>query len=170
MIFVTVGTHEQPFNRLIKAIDDMKGKGCITTRVIMQTGFSTYEPRFCQWESLFPYKEMERYMIDARIIITHGGPSSFIAPLQMGKIPIVVPRQKKFREHVDDHQVKFANAVANRQGNIIVVNDIEQQLERTILDYDDIAAEMSLKIRSNNDRFCSELEEIVNGMFEKKKR
>lgn len=35
MIFVTVGTHEQPFNRLIKAIDDMKGKGCITTRVIM---------------------------------------------------------------------------------------------------------------------------------------
>ena len=48
MIFVTVGTHEQPFNRLIKAIDDMKRKGCITTRVIMQTGFSTYEPRFCQ--------------------------------------------------------------------------------------------------------------------------
>ncbi len=169
MIFVTVGTHEQPFNRLIKAIDDMKGKGCITTRVIMQTGFSTYEPRFCQWESLFPYKEMERYMIDARIIITHGGPSSFIAPLQMGKIPIVVPRQKKFREHVDDHQVKFANAVAGRQGNIIVVNDIEQ-LERTILDYDDIAAEMSLKIKSNNGRFCSEFEEIVNGMFDKKKR
>lgn len=24
MIFVTVGTHEQPFNRLIRAVDDMK--------------------------------------------------------------------------------------------------------------------------------------------------
>lgn len=23
MIFVTVGTHEQPFNRLVKAIDDL---------------------------------------------------------------------------------------------------------------------------------------------------
>lgn len=26
MIFVTVGTHEQPFNRLVKAIDDLKKK------------------------------------------------------------------------------------------------------------------------------------------------
>ena len=26
MIFVTVGTHEQPFNRLVKAIDELKKK------------------------------------------------------------------------------------------------------------------------------------------------
>ena len=30
MIFVTVGTHEQPFNRLIKAVDDLKKDGIIT--------------------------------------------------------------------------------------------------------------------------------------------
>lgn len=28
MIFVTVGTHEQPFNRLIKAVDELKKKWC----------------------------------------------------------------------------------------------------------------------------------------------
>ena len=30
MIFVTVGTHEQPFNRLIEEIDRLKQEGVIT--------------------------------------------------------------------------------------------------------------------------------------------
>ena len=29
MIFVTVGTHEQPFNRLVKKVDDLKKNGII---------------------------------------------------------------------------------------------------------------------------------------------
>lgn len=29
MIFVTVGTHEQPFNRLIKKVDELKRDGII---------------------------------------------------------------------------------------------------------------------------------------------
>ena len=108
MIFVTVGTHEQPFNRLIQKIDELKKNGIIQEKVIMQTGFSTYEPKYCEWSKLLPYKDMVQNVADARIVITHGGPASFIMPLQVGKIPIVVPRQKKFEEHVNDHQVEFA--------------------------------------------------------------
>lgn len=52
MIFVTVGTHEQPFNRLVQTIDELKRDGVITDNVIMQTGFSTYEPKYCQWDKL----------------------------------------------------------------------------------------------------------------------
>lgn len=29
MIFVTVGTHEQPFNRLVKIVDELKRDGII---------------------------------------------------------------------------------------------------------------------------------------------
>ena len=61
---------------------------------------------------------------EARVIITHGGPSSFIMPLQIGKTPIVVPRHKKYGEHVNDHQVKFCHQVEERMGNIVVVDDI----------------------------------------------
>ena len=39
MIFVTVGTHEQQFNRLIKEVDRLKGEGLIQDEVIIQTGF-----------------------------------------------------------------------------------------------------------------------------------
>lgn len=35
MIFVTVGTHEQPFNRLIKKIDELKKDGIINEDVII---------------------------------------------------------------------------------------------------------------------------------------
>lgn len=37
MIFVTVGTHEQPFNRLIKKVDELKRDGIIREEVVMQT-------------------------------------------------------------------------------------------------------------------------------------
>ena len=40
MIFVTVGTHEQQFNRLIEKVDALAGAGVISEPVIMQTGFS----------------------------------------------------------------------------------------------------------------------------------
>ena len=57
MIFVTVGTHEQPFNRLIAYVDGMKQRGEIKEDVVIQTGFSTYEPQACQWEKPFPINE-----------------------------------------------------------------------------------------------------------------
>ena len=96
MIFVTVGTHEQQFNRLVEKIDELKGMGLITDDVIIQTGYSTYEPKHCAWQRMFPYQQMLQYVSEARIVITHGGPSSFIMALQAGKTPIVVPRQKEF--------------------------------------------------------------------------
>lgn len=164
MIFVTVGTHEQPFDRLLKKIDELKKNGIIQEKVIMQTGFSTYEPKYCEWSKLLPYKDMVQNVADARIVITHGGPASFIMPLQVGKIPIVVPRQKKFEEHVNDHQVEFAHNVAERMGNIIVIEDIEK-LQEIIIKYDDIVSNMSLEMKSNNEKFNENLEEIVEQIF-----
>ena len=160
MIFVTVGTHEQPFNRLIKKGDELKRDGVIQEDVIMQTGFSTYEPKYCEWSKLIPYQQMIKNVEDARIVITHGGPASFIMPLQIGKVPIVVPRQHKFDEHVNDHQVEFSRNVAERMGTIIPVEDIEK-LEEVITDYDQIVAGMRHGISSNNEKFCSELENII---------
>ena len=165
MIFVTVGTHEQPFNRLIRYIDKMKEKGLIREEVIIQTGYSTYEPRYCRFSKLFPYSEMCRFVKEARIVITHGGPSSFIMPLQEGKIPIVVPRQKRYGEHVNNHQLEFCRAIEERSGNIIVVEEV-RELKRAILRYDKIVAEMPSSIKSHNDIFNEEFERVINELFE----
>ncbi len=168
MIFVTVGTHEQQFNRLVKCIDNLKHDGVIQEDVVIQTGYSTYKPKYCKWQTLFPYQEMLKMVNEARIIITHGGPSSFIMPLQIGKTPIVVPRRHEFNEHVNDHQVSFSNAVAKRTGTIIVVDDMDK-LGATITNYNEIINGINRGLKSNNILFNKELEKIVNEMFEGRK-
>ena len=151
MIFVTVGTHEQPFNRLIQKIDELKKDGIINEDVIIQTGFSTYEPKYCQWSKLIPYQQMVKNVANARIVITHGGPASFIMPLQIGKTPIVVPRQHQFN-------------VAQRMGTIIPVEDIET-LGDIITNYDQIVAGMGHGMSSNNAKFNEELEKLVDELY-----
>lgn len=164
MIFVTVGTHEQQFNRLIQYMDERKGQNIITECVVMQTGYSTYEPRNCQWKPWLSYHEMQENISRARIVITHGGPSSFMQPLQMGKIPVVVPRQKKYGEHVNDHQLQFCKETQARYHNIIVVEEI-QTLEQVIGRYDELTAAMSGKAVSNNETFNRKLRETVRELF-----
>lgn len=164
MIFVTVGTHEQPFNRLIQQIDKLKCDNVITEDVVIQIGFSTYEPKYCKWYKIIPYQQMVEYIAEARIVVTHGGPASFVMPLQMGKIPIVVPRQHQFNEHVNDHQVEFARNVSSRMGNIILVENIED-LGNVITEYNNIISGMKCGLNSNNTKFCNELEKIISSII-----
>ncbi len=166
MIFVTVGTHEQPFDRLVQKVDALKRDQVIKEDVVIQTGYCTYQPQHCTWQKLFPYQEMVKLVEEARIVITHGGPSSFIMPLQIGKTPIVVPRQQAFHEHVNDHQVSFAKAVAERMGTIVTVEDIET-LGDVITNYDEIVAGMERGMCSNNAQFNDALQKIVDEMFQK---
>jgi UDP-N-acetylglucosamine transferase subunit ALG13 len=164
MIFVTVGTHEQQFNRLIKEVDQLVKDHVIQERVVIQIGYSTYRPEHCEWSNWYSYQEMVQLVEEARIVITHGGPSSFIMPLQIGKVPIVVPRQKHFDEHVNDHQLLFTKAVAERKGTIIVIEDIHQ-LKDVIVNYDAYVQNTPLEVKNNNANFNRQLSELVDEMM-----
>lgn len=160
MIFVTVGTHEQPFNRLIKEVDRLKKEGIITDEVFIQTGFSTYEPQYCDWKNIISYPEMEDYMNRADIIITHGGPATFMGAIARGKKPIVVPRQEKFGEHVNDHQLDFAYQVKDRYDNIEVVEDI-----KTLQQFLKQDLSISESTTSNNKKFNEQLRQEVENIM-----
>lgn len=160
MIFVTVGTHEQPFNRLIKEVDRLVADGKINEKVVIQTGFSTYIPEHCEWHKMMSFNEMQIAYQTARIIITHGGPSSFLEALQYGKVPIVVPRQVEFNEHINNHQVDFVNLIAERMSNIIPVYQIDD-LAVKIFNYDNFVKIKNSSKTSNNKRFNADLEKIV---------
>ncbi|MBM6728231.1 glycosyltransferase [Limosilactobacillus ingluviei] len=164
MIFVTVGTHEQPFNRLMKEIEYLIEDGVIKEKVVVQGGYSTYVPRKTDYHSFLDYHEMDDTIKNARIVITHGGPASFIDVIQKGKIPIVVPRQSKYHEHINDHQLKFVKFISNRLNNIIPVYNISD-LKRVIIDFDKISKSKNTNSRSNNDRFNLKLERIVNDVL-----
>lgn len=167
MIFVTVGTHEQPFDRLIREVDRLKGKGIISEDVMIQTGVSEYRPAFCHFSSALPYEEMQHLMKVARIVITHGGPSSFMPVLQYGKIPVVVPRRLEYHEHVNDHQVRFCHEEEKKYHNILLVDRIED-LGEVITDYDELSASMKHTYKSHNREFNLGFQGVIDELFSEK--
>jgi UDP-N-acetylglucosamine transferase subunit ALG13 len=112
MIFVTLGTHGQPFDRLVKKVDQLAEKKSIADEVFIQIGPNyNYVPRFCHYKEFISFQEMESRLKEARIIIAHGGLGSIFQSLINNKVPIIVPRQKKYSEHVDDHQLLFSKKI-----------------------------------------------------------
>ncbi|MBS5115926.1 MAG: hypothetical protein KHY88_09585 [Erysipelotrichaceae bacterium] len=169
MIFVTVGTHEQQFNRLIQEIDRLKKENVIKDEVFIQIGYSTYEPQYCKWKKLLSYSEMNEMYEKADIIITHGGPASFMKALELKKIPIVVPRQVKYEEHINDHQVEFVKFVEERLKNIIGVYEIDG-LEKELSSYSFAKDKLNQETISNNIMFNNSIERTIENIFEEAKR
>ena len=158
MIFVTVGTHEQGFDRLVRHIDLLKGSESIKEEVFLQIGYTKYKPKFCKYQNMLTNDEMNEYSKTASIVITQGGPGSIMLPFTYGKIPIVVPRQSEFLEHVDNHQVKFTKKL-EEQGKILAVYEIEL-LEDKILNYEEYVARLSMDYKANTKQFVKRLEHI----------
>ncbi|MBU5687912.1 MAG: PssE/Cps14G family polysaccharide biosynthesis glycosyltransferase [Candidatus Aenigmatarchaeota archaeon] len=134
MIFVTVGTSKFSFNRLIKKIDELVGKGKIKEEVIIQIGHSTYIPKYTKWFRFDSYENMKELTKKCRILITHGGVGSILTGLMFKKTIIAVPRMKKFKEHIDDHQVELIKELS-KDGKIIPIfdlNDIENAINKKI--------------------------------------
>jgi UDP-N-acetylglucosamine transferase subunit ALG13 len=155
MVFVTVGTHEQPFDRLVRAVDELVADRILEDEVFIQTGYCTYVPKRCRWQKFIPSSEMREHMAEADVVITHGGPSSFIEAIAVGKVPVVVPRCERFGEHVNDHQVNFVRMVAERLGGIVPVYDTAN-LATAIEEARRLSAE-GADFKSHNAEFCEEL-------------
>ena len=163
MIFVTVGTHEQPFNRLIKEVDRLVETGVIKDDVFIQTGYSTYEPKFCKWSNLISFDEMNKLMRTSDIIITHGGPATFMSAVSNGKRTIVVPRQEKYGEHVNDHQVDFSRKVNDKYHLFYLLEDVNN-LQKILCKIN--SEESFNKLKSNNSVFCRRLVEEINKILD----
>jgi UDP-N-acetylglucosamine transferase subunit ALG13 len=130
MILVTVGTHEQPFDRLIKEVDKLVGKGKLKD-VIVQTGYSNYQPKNIKTAFKFiEFQKMNNFFRKAKIVITHAGIGSTLLAIRYGKPTIVVPRYKEFGEHLTHHQLDVTREL-EREGKIIAVYDI-RDLENAI--------------------------------------
>jgi len=128
VILATVGTHEDPFDRLLLELDRLCDSGAITEPVFCQSGYCTVEPQHVACARQLPFEELQQKMRDARVIITHGGPATIMQALAHGKVPLVVPRQARFGEHVDDHQVRFAHKISDRVFPIIDIDELGQLL------------------------------------------
>ena len=130
MIFVTVGTQKFSFDRLLKKIDELVENGTIQEQIIVQKGHSTYRPVHCAWSDFFPEESFYSLLQKSNLIITHGGIGTILKSLTLKKKVIVVPRLKKYGEHIDDHQLEIGNKFG-QMGYVLTCKDVSQ-LEKYI--------------------------------------
>jgi beta-1,4-N-acetylglucosaminyltransferase len=124
MIFITVGTHTQQFNRLLEKIDELVGNRTIKEQVVAQIGYSTYKPKNYSSFKFAEEEKIQELFKNSKLIITHAGAGSIITGLIHKKPLIVVPRLAKFDEHINDHQLEIARAF-ELQHKVLVCRDMK---------------------------------------------
>jgi UDP-N-acetylglucosamine transferase subunit ALG13 len=129
MIFVTVGNATQGFTRLLEAVDALAGTAAFQGEsVYMQTGHNdSFKPRHSVAEAFLPADRFLERMKEARLIICHGGCGTLLQAIAFGKIPVVMPRLSRFREHVNDHQIQLVRALAEEK-RAVPVYEVSQLL------------------------------------------
>ncbi len=125
MIFVTLGTQDKSFERLLKAIDKEISKGNIKDRVVVQAGLTKYSSKNMEIFDLIPMDEFDKLMDEADLIITHGGAGSILSAIKKGKTVIAAARLKQYEEHTNDHQIELVSEFS-KQGYILELSDFSK--------------------------------------------
>ena len=154
MVFVTLGTQDKQFKRLLEMVDKCIDKGLIKEKVIVQKGITDYQSDNMEMFDFTSDDKMLYYINNASYVISHGGVGTIFNCLKNNKKVIAVPRLSKYLEHHNDHQLQIINEFSNK-GYILDGSD----LEKAIKNIDDFKPN---NYESNNINFISRLEEYIN--------
>lgn len=152
MILVTLGTQKEQFTRLLDYIEKSK----INDKIIVQAGHTKYKSKKMEIFDFIPYEEMDEYIKEADMIITHSGTGSVLTPLKKGKTVIVCARLSKYEEHVDDHQVELLE-VFKEEGYVLELSE-ENNLDEV---YEKAKKFKPKKYVSNTNNFIEKLKKEI---------
>jgi UDP-N-acetylglucosamine transferase subunit ALG13 len=128
MIFVTVGTNEARFDRLLHAFVEL----AIDEEAVIQHGHSSpIHPPSGKLVDFLSFDEMVETIGRARVVVTHAGVGSVMVALANGKRPVVLPRLRAFGEAVDDHQQQLGRRFA--EAELVTLVESTEQLGAAIM-------------------------------------
>src|SRR5215207_2372046 len=121
-VFVGVGTHIQPFDRLLETVDRAAGNGVLPRPIVAQGGPSKYEPRNYELRAWLAPEEVHEAIAGAEYVICHAGSGLMSGALRAGRRPLVLPRLAAHGEHFDDHQTQIVAKLA-ALGLVVPIGD-----------------------------------------------
>ena len=110
--FVAVGTHSQPFDRLLTAVDRAAAQGVLPAPVTAQVGPSVYQMRHAEVLHFVTPQEMDAAIGRAKHVVCHAGSGTIATALRAGRRPLVMARLQQYGEHFDDHQQQIVDKLA----------------------------------------------------------
>lgn len=156
MVLVLLGTQNLSFKRLLIAIQKQIDKGHIKDKVIVQAGSTQYESKDMEIFSLIPMEELSSLIKEADLIITHGGVGSIMEGVKNNKLVIAVPRLKKYKEHVNDHQLQIVKEFSNL-GYLLALTNLTK-FDKAL---NDIKTFKPLVYKANNDKMIKLIDNYI---------
>ena len=156
MIFVSLGTQDKFFTRLVEKIEELKKSGKIKEEVVVQLGNTKYKSEFIKCIDFMSMEDFDKYLKNSRYLITHGGVGTILTALKYNKKVIAVPRLSKYNEHVNDHQLELIEALSldNYILGCKTLDDLEENINK-------ISKFIPKKYKSNKDNFIKLIKRLI---------
>ena len=172
MIFVSLGTQDKPFNRIIDYILKLKEeiKELEDIEIVFQIGqtklseekkskieklnekIKNKEDKNITVFNMLKPEEMKKYIINSSIVITHAGVGTIMECIENNKDIIVLPRKEENGEHVNNHQEEIAFEM-EKNGLLYKVDTYEKMKEIVIELIKNSNNNKEKKYISNNEKF-----------------
>jgi len=110
-VVVTLGSGVHGFRRLVDRLLAILPPGL---DILWQTGSTRVDGLDIAARPSVPAAELERAIRDADVVVAHAGCGSALTALGAGKYPVLVAREGRHGELVDEHQMQLAGWLGQR--------------------------------------------------------
>lgn len=125
LLAVLLGTDHHPFPRLVNWVSAVNHGDNVD--VFVQHGH-TGLPAGLAGQAMLDQRALTALLERANAVVTHGGPGLIMEARAAGHLPVVVPRDPRRREHVDDHQLRFAGYIGDAGLAVVARTPLELRL------------------------------------------
>lgn len=128
-VVVTLGTEDFSFRRAVERLVRILPKDA---EVLWQIGSTDPSGLGIDARPSVPAQELRHAISEADVVVSHAGTGSALTAFELGKSPLLLPREARYHEHVDDHQQLTARELERRGLALAVAVDRlgEEHLDR----------------------------------------
>ena len=141
-VVVSLGTI-QPYG-FRRLVDRLLTVLPVDAEVLWQTGATDVSDLPIRAREVVPADELQDAMLAADVVVAHAGTGTAMTAFELGRCPVLVPRRHAQDEHIDDHQVVTARALAERGlSSYAEVEDVDGDVlldaaQRSVVRRDDV--------------------------------